>query len=323
MAISLDSTSNGGSAFSFNMAHTCAGTILWVQTSIGISAVSANGVPMTLASSYHPTFGTFAGNCPYVNVWVLLNPPQGSYNITCTHNSGQQEFACAASYKRVLSYAHGNDSASVGGQTVTWESTVSLGVNDWGIAFFAGANNSGRTIDAYTGSVRRVEDGHSGSISILDSNSIQTPGSYSMWGQWSSGSGFITATTFSMQVIPEEITKSETITINANAIKTFGRSFSENMTIISSAISTSIVKSLNEVITIVPTFANIKGLIKYITVSDSISLVDSVVTSFVFFITGNETFSIRDAAISMSKRLRGVARGKNKDTNTKIGVRRT
>ena len=325
MAVTFDAASAGQGAANFTFSHTVASdaNYLFVQVSQNCTGVTFNGVAMTLLSSYHPTFGTFAGNCPYVIVYGLANPDVGTHTVSVSINTGGIEDAVAASYKNILAVTHGNDSASVGGQTTTWESTATLAVNEWEISFFAGANNFARTLQAYTnGTLRQANTGGDYPISIIDSNGNQTPGSYSVWCQWSSGSGFITASTFTVSVVETTMTKSETITVTDTLTKTYTKLATEVLTITDS-ISRSIGKIFAEVATITDTLGTIKGTWYQVAYSEVVSITDSVVTSFVFFITRVESLTILDSAIDFGKRVRGILRGKPKDTNTKIGVRRT
>lgn len=316
MAVQFDASSAGGSSFSHTVASDA--NYLFVQTFQDTTAVTYNGVSMTELSNYHPTFGTFAGNCPYVVVWGLANPSTGTNTVSLT--GGTQ--GIAASYKNVLSVTHQNDSASVGGQTVTWESTVTLGTNDWGLAFFAGANNFARTLQAYTNSTLRVNNDRGEPNSIMDSNGHQTPGSYSLWAQWSSGSGFVTASTFVLATTITTMTKTETIPVFDYVAKTPNKILSEITTLTDSLVKIPS-RLLNEAVSLIDTLANIKGTWYQVAYTETIALTDSIVNSFVFFITAVENLTITDAVLDFAKKLRGLLRGKNNNTNIKTGVRRT
>lgn len=316
MAVQFDATANGGSSYS----HTCASdaTYLFALVEHGLTDLTYNGVAMTLLSSYHPTFGTFAANCAYVDVWGLASPASGTHTVAWT-GTGR---VVSASYKGILAVTHGNDSASVGGQTTTWESTVTLGTNDWGIAFFAGANNFPRTFDAYTNSTLRGQDNGGLGMAIMDSNGVQTPGSYSLWGIWNSGSGFVTATTFSVSVVPTTMTKTETVTITDAVVRAPGRLLNEAVTIVDS-VARGVNRLLTQTITLTDSLVNIKGTWFQVAYTETIALTDSIVNSFVFFITAVENLTITDAVLDFAKKLRGLLRGKNNNTNIKTGVRRT
>lgn len=325
MAVAADAVSAGQGASNFTFNHTVASdaNYLFVQVSQNCTGVTFNGVAMTLLSSYHPTFGTFAGNCPYVIVYGLANPDVGTHTVSVTINAGGIEDAVATSYKNILDVTHGNDSASVGGQTSTWESTATLATNEWEISFFAGANNNARTLQAYTNAtLRQANTGGDYPISIMDCGGIQTPGSYSVWCQWSSGSGFITATTFVVSVVPTTMTKSEAVTVTDSLIKTSTKAMSEVLTIVDS-VTKSLSKSFAEALALVDTFSTIKGTSYTKALTEVVTLTGSMVTSFVFYITKTETVTITDAVLDFAKKLRGLIRGKKADTNTKIGVRRT
>ena len=325
MAILFDAASAGQGAANFTFSHTVASdaNYLFVQVSQNCTAVTYNGVSMTLLSSYHPTFGTFAGNCPYVIVYGLANPDTGTNTVSVTITTGGIEDAVAASYKNILAVTHGNDSASVGGQTVTWESTATLAVNEWEISFFAGANNFARTLQAYTnGTLRQANTGGNYPISIIDSNGNQTPGAYSVWTQWSSGSGFVTATTFTASVVGTTMTKTETVTV-ADIISKVPTRLLDEVMVISDSLTRTMGRLFNQTLTLIDDFSYIKGTWYQIFKNEAITITDSVVTSFVFFITRVENITILEAAITFAKKVRGLLRGKPRDTNIKIGVRRT
>lgn len=328
MAVQFDATANYGGAVeqsSFSFSHTCSSdaTILVMQTGEEATSATYDGQSMTLLSNYHPTSGTFAGNCPYVLVWYLLNPPTGTKSVVVNKNTGVEEAAITTSYKGVSGISIGESSASIGGQTVTWESTVSLGSTDWGVAFFAGSNNTGRTLNAYTNSTARISNIYVNRImTIMDTDGVESPGWYSLWAQWSSSSGFVTVTTVSLQVIPLSITKSETIPVFDYLAKTPNRFLTETISLIETMAKVPS-RLLNEAISLLDTLDNIKGTWYQVAYTETIALTDSIVNSFVFFITAVENLTITDAVLDFAKKLRGLLRGKNNNTNIKTGVRRT
>jgi hypothetical protein len=324
MAVLFDASGagNGSSSFTFSHIVSSDANYLFVQAQPNITAVDYNGDSLTLLSSYHPTSGTFAGNCPYVNVWGLANPDVGTHNISCTHSSGQNESAVSSSYKNILDVTHQNDSASVGGQVTTWESTVTLGINQWGIAFFAGANNFARTLQAYTNSTLRQANTGGEPISIMDSNGHQTPGSYSLWAQWSSGSGFVTSSTFVVSTTITTASKTEALAIADSISKSANKRLTEVTTIYDSV--TKLVSRLfSETMTFTDSINNIKGTWYQLFKTETISVFGSIVNSYVFFIIAVENIHITDMVLDFAKKLRGLIRGKKNDINNKLGVRRT
>lgn len=191
----------------YTFSYTNAGNYLMVNTYATVSAVTYNGVSMSVLQTYTPTGIPFGANCPPIRVWGLSNPYIGTANIVVT--GGGLLDTAVISLKGVgevtqPSYSNTNDTH--GGQTGTLSSSATVSKNgSWIVAFIRGGNNLPRTWVATSGSTLR--QGGSASIlvdacGIADLNTAENTGTYSCGFDWASGSGFSTMITMAISPQP-------------------------------------------------------------------------------------------------------------------------
>lgn len=209
MAIAFDASSSGnssgGSSYSYN--HTCTGSnlYLFVATSTNATAVTHDGVSMSLLRTYTPTFppGT---NCVPIKVWGLQNPATGLKSITVTSGT---DASVACSYTGLSPAPNETyiESDSAGNQVSTQIDTITtITPNAWHITFIIGANNFPNTFSAGSGTTHRVSRTSftSHAIGILDSGgAVVTPSSHNNVCNWTSSSGFLTIVGFSIAPVFE------------------------------------------------------------------------------------------------------------------------
>lgn len=176
MAIAFDAASNGvqGTNTNFSWAHTCSGKdrILIVfghQTNLAtINYVRYNGVNMTRLGLFN-----------YIDLWYLVNPDIGSYNITINISASNYMRFCSSSYTGVdqINPLDGYSGVYLGGTRSSLTGTlVTTKDNDWLVYGCAGSG----TIVAGANTIKRANPGGDGQEALGDTNSAQTPpGSHS------------------------------------------------------------------------------------------------------------------------------------------------
>lgn len=189
MAIAFDNATsyNGGSGTFSHTTSSSPGAYMCVLTSAATTAVSYNGVSLTLTTSYSWSFGT-------LKVWTLAGPSSGANNVSIT--AGGSTNVVVATYTGLDTTqpeASANNQVGNGNTSIT-SSVTTLTNNAWVLGFCIYSTSSNNQ-NAGTGATKRISiagspSGDSPSLGIYDSNGVVTPaGSYSMTMNASSGSG--------------------------------------------------------------------------------------------------------------------------------------
>ena len=161
--------------------HTNSGSLLLVAVwgnasgaSSGISAVTYNGVAMTLLATTGNNGGANAAR--YVTVWYLVGPPTGTHTIAATstadHAGGMAVSylnAAAPEASSTTSQGTGSSTFSMSVTTLTPNAVAILAIKTFGGTPSAGANTTGRQIWA------------AGSTAIFDTGTAEpATGSYTL-----------------------------------------------------------------------------------------------------------------------------------------------
>lgn len=189
MAIAFDNATSysGGTGTFSHTTSSSPGAYMCVLTSGATTAVSYNGVSLTLTTSYSWPFGI-------LKVWTLASPSSGANNVSIT--SAVSTYVVVATYTGLGSIqpeASANNHVGNGNTSIT-SSVTTLTDNAWVLGFCIYTTSSYNQ-DAGTGATKRISiagspSGDSPSLGIYDSNGVVTPaGSYSMTMNASSGSG--------------------------------------------------------------------------------------------------------------------------------------
>lgn len=189
MAIAFDNATsyNGGTGTFSHTTSSSPGAYMFVLTSGSTTAVSYNGVSLTLTTSYSWTFGT-------LKVWTLAGPSSGANDISIT--SGVNTNVVAATYTGLGTTqpeASANNNISYYTTSIT-SSVTTLTDNAWVLGFCVYVTSSYNQ-NAGSGATKRISiagspAGDTPSLGIYDSNGVVTPaGSYSMTMDASSGTG--------------------------------------------------------------------------------------------------------------------------------------
>lgn len=180
MAIAFDAATSGGTQSStgpLNFNHTCTGTngLLFVNAFGGdgadvVTGITYNSVAMTFIAK------VLGGVNHYSYLYYLINPATGTNQVSISYSGNHFMSGGAASYTGCDQSSQPDASTTnTGNGTTLSTSLTSIADQCWFILI--GANNVGAN-SAGTGSTARTNT--SISWDIFDSNSAQSPGSYSM-----------------------------------------------------------------------------------------------------------------------------------------------
>ena len=188
MAIAFDNATsyNGGTGTFSHTTSSSPGGYMVVVTENTVTAVSYNGVSLTLTT-----------NCPWLfgnlKIWTLVGPSSGANNISIT--SGGSTNVVAATWTGLGSIqpeASANNQVGNGNTSIT-SSVTTLTNNAWVLGFCVYGTSTNNQ-NAGSGATKRISIAGAvsggNSLGIYDSNGVVTPaGSYSMTMNASSGSG--------------------------------------------------------------------------------------------------------------------------------------
>ena len=188
MAIAFDNATsyNGGTGTFSHTTSSSPGGYMVVVTENTVTAVSYNGVSLTLTTNYSWSYGN-------LKIWTLAGPSSGANNISIT--SGGSTNVVAATWTGLGSIqpeASANNNISYNYTSIT-SSVTTLTNNAWVLGFCAYVTSTNNQ-NAGSGATKRISIAGAvsggNSLGIYDSNGVVTPaGSYSMTMNASSGSG--------------------------------------------------------------------------------------------------------------------------------------
>lgn len=184
MAIAFDSASSGASdtGTSLLISHTCSGSdrllVAFSYTNnlgaTGISSITFNGASFTRIN------GVAIGSTG-VELWYLVNPSTGTFDVTYTYSASNNKNGAVASYTGVAQSGQpdANNTGSVNPGTSLSVSVTTVADNCWLIGGFAPVQ-----LSPNAGTTQRTA---ANNVDIYDSNGPKTPpGSYSLGGTFAS-----------------------------------------------------------------------------------------------------------------------------------------
>ena len=203
MAISFDNSAVQYADGSTSFSYTCSGTnrYLFVFTQTNCTAVTHDGVSMSLLTNNISTNSGGATPSPSCKVWGLANPATGSKTISTTA-PGSGSGSNNIDQVMVLSYAGVDpvqpeaynivNHSSISGTTSQTISITTVTNNAWLVGFNKGNDNTGRSMSPVSGMTSRrsvVDSIDPTAALVMDSNGTKTVGTHSYETQWSSGTG--------------------------------------------------------------------------------------------------------------------------------------